>query len=255
VTRDAIAGYTDKVSAYARYRWEYAPDAVDAFALRCGLSHEWVVADIGSGTGMVARHLVNRVRTLYAVEPNPAMRQVATASLGAHASYREVGASFDNTTLADASVDLIAVGRALHWFPAESTRNEFRRILRPGGWLAVLSVPVTDRRLLAAIRTVEREEYGWDLSRARFTPETVSSSFYFGQDPVQTVTHPGLVRETFDMLLGRVSSQLATPEPGHPLRPTFERALRDVFDRYAIDGVLTVPIATEIEFGQPTLRE
>jgi SAM-dependent methyltransferase len=247
-------GYTDKVSAYARYRWEYAPEAVNAFALRCGLSIEWVVADIGSGTGMVAQHLVDRVGTLYCVEPNAAMRQVATASLGIHASYREVAASSDQTTLTDGSVDLITVGRALHWFPAESTKKEFRRILRPDGWLAVLSTPCTDQRLVAAIRSVEREEYGWDPARARFSPDTVPPSFYFGQEDVETVTFPGLVRETFEMLLGRVTSQLATPQPGHPLRHTFERALRNVFDRHASDGILTLPIATEIVFSQPTLR-
>jgi SAM-dependent methyltransferase len=255
VTADAISGYSDKVSAYARYRWEYAPEAVDVFVSRIGLSSDWVVADVGSGTGMLARHLVDRVRTLHAVEPNPAMRTVATESLGTRASYREVAASSDRTTLADASIDLITVGRALHWFPAEPTKHEFRRILRPGGWLAVFSTPCTDQRLLESLRTLEHEEYGWDPAAARFTPRTVPASFYFGHDDVQTVTRAGLVRETFEMLLGRLTSHLATPRPSHPRRANFERALHDVFECHASDGLLTVPVATEIVFGQPRARD
>ena len=255
MTVDAISGYNDRVSAYARYRWEYAPEAVDAFASRIGLSNDSVVADIGSGTGMLARHLVDRVRILHAVEPNAEMRRVAAQLLGAHPSFREVAASSDRTTLADASVDLITVGRALHWFPAETTKAEFHRILRPGGWLAIFSTPCTDEGLLESLRALECDECGWDPAGARYTPRNVPAGYFFGHDDVQKVRHPAIVRETFEMVLGRFTSRLAVPRPGHPLRGAFERALRDVFDRYASAGILSVPIATEVVFGQPRAAE
>ena len=247
---DAVSGYSDRVSAYVRHRWDYAPEAVEAFAHGCGLSPDWIVADIGSGTGMVAAHLLDRVRTLYAVEPNAAMREVAIQSLGTHRAYRELAATSDRTTLADASLDLITVGRALHWFPAEPTKREFRRILKSDGWLAVFSTPCTDEDLVQSLKTVESEEYGWNPALARFTPQMVPVSYYFDAAPVQTISRPAVVSETFEMLLGRVSSQLATPAPVHPQRGAFERALRRVFDRHARDGVLAVPIATEIVFGR-----
>ena len=247
---DAVSGYSDRVSTYARHRWDYAPEAVDAFVQRSGLSPDWVVADIGSGTGMVAAHLLDRVRTVYAVEPNPAMREVAVRSFGSRPAFREVAGTADRTTLGDGSIDLITVGRAIHWFPAEPTKIEFRRILKPDGWLAVWSTPCTDRALHDALRTVETEEYGWNFALARFTPNVVPSSYFFGDATVQTITQPDVVRETFEMLLGRVSSYLATPPLDHPKRASFERALRAVFDRHARNGVLTVPVATEITFAR-----
>jgi SAM-dependent methyltransferase len=248
---DAVSGYSGRVAAYARHRWDYAPEAVEAFSHDCGLSGEWVAADIGSGTGMVTAHLLDRVRTIYAVEPNGEMREVATRSLGMHRAYRAVAATSDRTTLEDRSIDLITVGRALHWFPAEPTKREFHRILKPDGWLAVFSTPCTDLALVESLKTVESEEYGWNPALARFTPQIVPVSYYFDAAPVQTVRRSTVVSETFEMLLGRVSSQLATPAPLHPRRRDFERALRRVFDRHAAAGVLTVPIVTEIVFGRP----
>ena len=247
---DAVSGYNDRVSTYARHRWDYASEAVRAFTQACGLARDWVVADIGAGTGMVAAHLIDQVQTVHAVEPNAEMREVAFRALGTLPAYREVAGTSDHTTLPPASIDLITVGRAIHWFPPESTRREFRRILKPGGWLAVWSTPCTDQAWIDAQHTVESEEYGWNPTLQRFRPGMLPSSYYFGDSPTQTIVEPGVVRETFEMLLGRLSSQLATPAPGHPKREAYEQALRAVFDRHAHDGVLTIPIATEITFGK-----
>jgi SAM-dependent methyltransferase len=250
MTADAVSGYTDRVSSYARHRWNYAPEAVEAFVADCGLSPDWVVADIGSGTGMVSAHLLDRVRTVYAVEPNARMREIAFRALGTHPSYREVAGTSHETTLPDDSVDLITVGRAIHWFPPEPTRDEFRRILKPGGWLAVWATPCTDQALLDDLRTVQSEQFGWNPALSRFAPHMLPSSYYFGNAAVHTIARPAVVHETFEMLLGRVSSQLATPSLDHPKRQDYERALRSIFDRHARDGVVTVSIATEIVFGR-----
>ena len=247
---DAVSGYNDRVSTYARHRWDYAPEAVRAFVQACGLAPEWVVADIGAGTGMVVSHVIDQVRTLYAVEPNAEMRDVARRAFGTLPAYREIAGTSDRTTLPGESIDLITVGRAIHWFPPEPTRHEFRRILKPDGWLAVWSTPCTDQAWIDAQHTVESEEYGWNPALTRFRPDMVPPSYYFGDAVIQTISEPCVVRETFEMLLGRLSSQLATPAPGHPKREAYERALRAVFDRYARDGVLTISIATEITFGK-----
>ncbi len=42
------------------------------------------------------------------------------------------------TTLADKSSDLVVCGQAFHWFDLGRSKNEFRRILRPPGWVALI---------------------------------------------------------------------------------------------------------------------
>src|ERR1700675_2766989 len=118
---NVVNRYSERMAAYVRFRWDYAPEAVEAFVQECGLSNDACIADIGSGTGMLARHFVDRVRTIFGVEPNADMRRVAAQALAAHKSYRAIDGSSDATTLPDHAVRLITVGRALHWFPSRST--------------------------------------------------------------------------------------------------------------------------------------
>jgi ubiquinone/menaquinone biosynthesis C-methylase UbiE len=77
----------------------------------------------------------NRV---FGVEPNAQMRAQAEHSLRDHARFSSVDAAAESTTIPDHSVDFVVAASALHWFDAVPTKNEFRRILRKPGWVAVL---------------------------------------------------------------------------------------------------------------------
>lgn len=247
---NVVDRYSTRTAAYARFRWDYAAKAIETLLRECGLCANAAVADIGSGTGLVARHFVDRVRTVFAVEPNSEMRRLATEALGGYRSYRSVNGFSDATTLQDSCVRLITVGRALHWFPTESTRAEFYRILEAEGWLAILSVPCTDSMLLDSFEAVRTPVNGWDLAVDKKQRRLVPLSVYFGHDTFRTLTAEGFVRETWEAFLGRISSMAAAPALNHPLRLNFERALRDVFERHADNGVLSVSNATQIAFGQ-----
>lgn len=242
-------GFSDKADSYAQSRWDYTEEAVQAVFTACGLSPNSVVADIGSGTGMLSRHFVPRVRLLLAVEPNPEMRAVAAVAFHGNGSFQSVNGYSDATTVVSDSVDLITVGRALHWFPAESTKSEFRRILKAEGWLAVFSVPCTDPVLLQSLKAVRVEENGWDISRDKERINSVPLSFYFGHDNFRKLVFPGRVRETRDAFLRRICSLSPAPGRNHPLRSRFEQSVHEVFDLHAKGGILIVSNATEVTFG------
>jgi len=52
--------------------------------------------------------------------------------------FRSVAGTAEATGLGTASVDLVVVGQAFHWFDMEQARREFLRILRPGGGAAIV---------------------------------------------------------------------------------------------------------------------
>jgi SAM-dependent methyltransferase len=197
---------------------------------------------------MLARHFVGLVGTVFAVEPSAEMRAIAARRF--NGLVQHIDGFSDATTLPDNSVDLITVGRALHWFPANSTRKEFCRILKPDGWLAVFSVPCTNQALVDSLKKIRVEENGWEIAAEKTRMSMAPLSFYFGHDSLRKLSFPGSVQETWDEFLGRICSFAPAPKRDHPFRPRLERALREVFDRYAVDEVLHVPIATEATFGR-----
>ena len=77
--------FSSKAEKYARYRWDYALQAIEIIFDRAQLSKHSVVADIGAGTGILTKHFVGRVKRVFAVEPNGPMRQMAVEALGCHA--------------------------------------------------------------------------------------------------------------------------------------------------------------------------
>ena len=94
-----------------------------------------VVADVGAGTGKLARLLVPTGARVLAVEPLAEMREVLAAR---SPSVEVLAGSAEQLPLGDASVDAVTVAQAFHWFDAPAALLELGRVLRPGGALAVL---------------------------------------------------------------------------------------------------------------------
>jgi SAM-dependent methyltransferase len=115
---------------YARWRPTYPSDALD-WLLPDGSTR---AADVGAGTGQLTGALLERGLQVVAVEPNPEMLRVLRTqhpAAEAHLAWAEV------LPLDDASVDAVLVGDAWHWFSHAEVLREVRRVLRPGGWLAL----------------------------------------------------------------------------------------------------------------------
>jgi SAM-dependent methyltransferase len=238
--------FATKAEAYAKYRWDYPPEPIRCVLDTAAVSERSVVADVGSGTGKLTMHFVEAARTVYAVEPSPEMRWVAERDLAKHASFRSIGAPSHATTLPDHSVDLIVVGQATHFFDAEPTREEFLRILKPGGWLATLNYRNSDEMTHAAVMTLQTEENGCDMSKRPNPP----AAFWFGHDRFDEHSFLSTHQQSLEQFLGRVSSTSWAPGEDHPLYPRFERAARELFDRLATDGLRTVNTKTRVAIGQ-----
>ena len=131
--KDATQRFTTRVDTYARYRPGYPHEVIDLLASECGLTTDSIVADVGSGTGILSELLLKNGNEVFGVEPNAAMRPPAKTLLQAYAKFRSTDGSAEASTLPANSIDLITAGQAFHWFVAEQARAEFVRILKPGG--------------------------------------------------------------------------------------------------------------------------
>ena len=128
---DPLNRFSDRASDYVKYRPSYPDTAIDA--ILSGLDHP-IVADIGAGTGISSRLLGDRGLQVIAIEPNQAMSDAAEP----HPNVQYQQATAERTELPDHSVDLVTCFQAFHWFEPETTLNEFHRILKPNGRVALV---------------------------------------------------------------------------------------------------------------------
>lgn len=124
----AAVGFARGAEAYERGRPDYPPAALGPLAL----STELVVLDLAAGTGKLTRPLAASGARVIAVEPVAEMRAALPVSVEA------LDGTAESIPLADASVDLVTVAQAFHWFDGDAALPEIHRVLRAGGRLALV---------------------------------------------------------------------------------------------------------------------
>jgi SAM-dependent methyltransferase len=128
--------FASVADAYERGRPDYAPAVVGALAAELGMAPGAPVLDLAAGTGKLSRSLLAAGLDVVAVEPQAAMRDRLAAVIG---SERVREGFAEAIPLPDASVDAVTVADGFHWFDHAKALAEIRRVLRPGGGLAVLA--------------------------------------------------------------------------------------------------------------------
>ena len=244
--------FSTKAAKYARYRWDYAPAALQAIFETARLSAQSRVADLGAGTGILTRHFAGRVGYIYALEPNPEMRTFAGQALAGLPACAVIAASAEAVPLRSASIDLITVAQAIHWFEPAAARGEFLRLLKPGGWLALLHNSGTHEALSQAIKSLYTPEYGVNSAILSGGPPSQPLRYFFGSHDFHTLSFPFTLREGREAFTGALASVSYAPDEDHPLYPTFVNAANEIFARFSRDGWLDSPGLTELHIGQVT---
>jgi len=135
---DPTLRFSSRVEDYIRYRPSYPRGITDLLARECGLTEHSQIADIGSGTGLLAQVFLDFGCEVLGVEPNLEMRLAGERLLWAWPRFHSVNGRAEATTLPDRSVDFVTAAQAFHWFEPEQARTEFRRILKPNGWVVLV---------------------------------------------------------------------------------------------------------------------
>jgi SAM-dependent methyltransferase len=249
---DPTSRFTEHADAYARFRPGYPGAALEWIASRARLPSGARVADVGAGTGIFSQALVQRGFEVFAIEPNERMRDAAARALEA-TSARVVAGSGEASGLPSHSVALVSVAQALHWLDVERARSEFRRILVPGGWVAIVYNS----------RDLESKGFSsaYEEAFARFAPSReavghlgtardfrIAELFADGSFTTHSFRHVQSL--DWDGVRGWLASISYAPPAGSPDRADLETALREAFTRHARDGVVAIDYVTTVSVGQ-----
>ena len=249
---DPTQRFSNRVENYARFRPSYPRAVLNFLEAKCGLTSASVVADVGSGTGILSELFLESGNRVFGVEPNDGMREAGERMLGRCPNFVSVAGTAEATTLEGGSVDFVVAGQAFHWFDAGRSREEFARILRPGGWVALIwnlrrkgATPflVAYERLLEIHRTDRGEVEIWrqdaDMAESLFGPGTFERATFDNEQVLD-----------LDGLKGRLLSISYVPGEGELCSEEMLRQAEEIFHEHATDGAVAIEYDTEVYYGR-----
>jgi SAM-dependent methyltransferase len=240
--------FTGLAEIYARSRPSYPAEAIDHVLSRCSLHAGSLLVDVGCGTGISSRLFAGRGLRVIGVEPNSDMRRQAAKEPAPPEApapeYRDGTA--EATGLPGAVADAVLAAQAFHWFEPEPTLREWHRILKPGGWVALM----WNERDAGDPFTAAYGDVVWNTREARDIQRLhgesgnallASSLFQDGQRAV----FPNEQALDEEALIGRAFSVSHAPrEPAQAERLASE--LRALFARLEQAGKVNLRYATSV---------
>lgn len=229
--------FSDRVSNYLEYRPSYPAELVNTLITECGLTQDSVVADVGSGTGKFTDLLLRNNLQVFGVEPNKEMREAAEDLFTGNPKFSSVSGESCHTSLNANSVDLVTAAQSFHWFEPQATKEEFRRILRPEGSVA----------LIWNKRDIDTEfQRDYDAMLARYCPDYTNLHHHNILDAdidkfnspfaVRTFWFPYVQELNLSGFIGRMCSASYTPKAETKEHESLVDAAKVLYKTYAQNG-------------------
>lgn len=226
------ARFTGKTDNYKAYRPGYPHGLIEYIQSIAQPSADIRIADLGSGTGILTELLLQTGYKVAAVEPNAEMREAGEQNLKQYSNFESIAAAAEQTTLASNSIDIITAAQAFHWFDLNTIRDEFERILKPGGCvLLIWNIMRLDTPFMQAYKAFRKQYEDKNVVRPLYA-DYEAISHYFAPLPCTEIIIPHSYSLNEDGLQGLLlSSSLVSTD-----NQTMLIELKTLFDNYAVDG-------------------
>ena len=167
---DPTNRFSRRAEYYDAYRPKYPRALVNYLESQLTFSKQAMVADVGSGTGILTELLLQNGNTVFGVEPNEDMRKMAEANLSKYRGFKSINASAEATTLVSRSVDFITAAQSFHWIWESCTKKHYPK--------AKYSQKLQKRQQTKGnIRSV-RDRYDWAAAPGLLEARAVQPGWY-----------------------------------------------------------------------------
>ena len=244
--------FSNRVENYIKYRPGYPKEFIDYLYKNVGFSKQSIIADIGSGTGILSALLLERGSRVVGVEPNREMRKAAEVLLEEYTKFVSIDGTAENTGLTDRSADFVICAQAFHWFDRDACKKEFQRILKPEGRVVLAW---NKRKVEETGFSAEYEElvrtYANDYSKVNHNLITEAEfRILFKKGFFIKVFFSNEQLFDFEGLKGRLLSSSYSPMPGERNYEILMIEMKKLFDKYEVNGSVTFEYETEGYIGE-----
>ncbi|GGA28371.1 class I SAM-dependent methyltransferase [Psychrobacillus lasiicapitis] len=246
---DNTQKFDGKAVVYAKARPGYANELVGLLS-DSGVGKDSFVADIGSGTGIFSNVLLDLGCHVYGVEPNEDMRKESEKKLAQFTTFHPVNGAAENTTLPDKSVDFITVAQAFHWFHTERFKLECKRIIKENGKVIL----IWNSRIMESPMVKENEQI---FRRFCLDFKGFSGGIGYMDESIQNFFNNFTVYRfpnnlPFDKskFIERNLSASYSLKENDAQYELYLTELNNLFDKYAVDGMLLMPNETIVYIGE-----
>ncbi len=249
---DSKIKFTGKAAIYSKYRPGYPEEYLDYFITYNRLPADATIADVGSGTGIFSRHLLEKGFRVIAVEPNDDMRGLAKKNLKEYPGFTSQKGSAENTELPAQSVDLVTAAQAFHWFDPLKFKAECSRILKPDANVALVwnsrdtsSELIQENAELCKKFCPQFEGYSNGIEE---TPDVYRLFFRNGEYDEKEFPHN--LKMTLEGFIGRNLSASYAPRETEPGYQEFVEGLTELFVKYSKSDEILVLNITRSYIGR-----
>lgn len=246
---DNTQKFNGKAGIYTKARPGYAKELV-SLLLEIGLGKDSIVADIGSGTGIFSKVLLELGCKVYGVEPNDDMRWESEKNLARFENFQALMGTAENTMLIEKSADFITVAQAFHWFDTEKFKLECTRIIKDKGKVIL----IWNSRIMGSPIVKENEQIFRKFCPAfngfsggiGYMDESIQE-FYNHFEVYRFPNNLPFHKSKFIERNLSASYSLKKNDSEYDL---YLIELNNLFDKYAVDGMLNVPNETIVYVGE-----
>lgn len=238
---------------YAKFRPTYSLQFLNFLQNTYEFSNNTAVADIGSGTGIFTKQLLDLDCNVQAVEPNTDMRLQAENLLKSYKNFTSINATAENTTIKNNSVDFVTVAQAFHWFDQIKFKAECNRILKPNGKVFLIWNDVGADRRNAFCDKMDKVRYkycpNFKGTSGGFKKELDNLNLFFNST-IEIKIFSNDLKFDCDSFIGRMLSSSYSLKKEDKSYIAFVKELEKLFFQFENNGNVTLPNDTKVYIGR-----
>ena len=241
-----INKFSGKANLYEQYRPKYSDLLLDYLCQEIKEDMP-VIADMGCGTGIFTKQLLDRQFNVIGIEPNIDMYLRAKEYLKSY-NTQILNTSAENTKLNTNSIDVITIAQALHWFNIEEFKKEAKRILKNNGRVAIMyNNYYDDKDIIKEYKEIHKKYCNNYNNHNRNLNELFDS--LFGDNYLLEI-FPNIQKYTYDEFMGYTFSLSYSLKEDDENYNEYVNELKELFDKHSNNGIIEFPMNSKLAFGQ-----